>query len=63
MVKTLLLCGHCSPLCSDNQKYVPRNISKQNRFLLVDEIAKILASLLIAGHIFGLKKTTINSSN
>lgn len=31
---------------------------KQNRSLVVDEIAKILASLLILGHIFGLKKNT-----
>lgn len=31
-------------------------MAKRNRSLLIDEIAKSLASLLIVGHIFGLKK-------
>lgn len=41
-------------------KNISRNMAKRNRSLLIDEIAKSLASLLIVGHIFGLKKNTEN---
>lgn len=55
----LALAGQSLPLHSDRWKHAIRNMEMWDSSLLVGETVKILASLLITGHIFGLKNTRL----